>query len=751
MINMILFVGLAISWNYLPIEGTMKSVDPSIIATNTECQKVYWLQKNDKIHYYSFDNNQWEYMQIKDYEQYSLSEIKVVPLDPPLIMLNSVSKLDSKISVLHFSSDCGESWTRTDCGTKVVDIDVDYSYPSRIWGKVQVNVSYQNAYSDDLGKTWNLIDLPPNGIASPKYFIRPCYMYYYGTIYFSFGIGHHLAKYDFPTGKWQIINLPSPNTIMFNSFIVNPKSEGQIMMVGEDNGIYDIYYTNDNGATWFKYNINSSNLFWLMYDPINDNIIVYNIEPYKLYTTSFGLSEINQINFSEPVNPYFCNIIYMYPHPYIPKSCIAFTGSLIFKYPIEIKLDENTNLYSCNKISQGLKEITIFKSYCINNTLEKRIVSPNDAWIESEDNWNSYYLIGGDSADLYQFNYNNNKLFKIEGSITDYHFFISSDFGTTWQNKSIPYTLQTGEYFKNAYLSPINEGLILVETNTGNSEYYSLFRSTNYGDSWLKVNSISMMDHDVEFSKSDPDEIYIIYPQQRYVLESADGGENWLNSYLINNLPQEKLGQVALSNNGYWAYVWHRDEERNEINSLYFSNDKGATWNKIMSLPDTISIWDIKTDPEDFNSVYFQAQNSIYNTRDNGNTWRVIEIPSDLNANWSYLVTRDPKNKLITCFNYVGIYSMDKYTLGINNQNEEELKVSVKYFAGNLLFKCNRTAQINLYAINGSLVQRFTDVQTQISWHGTDNNGNQLPSGIYFARAEDEQGNVATTKVVLVR
>ena len=90
-------------------------------------------------------------------------------------------------------------------------------------------------------------------------------------------------------------------------------------------------------------------------------------------------------------------------------------------------------------------------------------------------------------------------------------------------------------------------------------------------------------------------------------------------------------------------------------------------------------------------------------------------------------------------------------------KSKEEISIKTSYLTSQIKFnlgaKSTSLNELDILDINGSLVHTFslTPGQTEISWLGTDSQDNQLPSGIYFARAEDEKGNVTTAKVVLVR
>ena len=88
------------------------------------------------------------------------------------------------------------------------------------------------------------------------------------------------------------------------------------------------------------------------------------------------------------------------------------------------------------------------------------------------------------------------------------------------------------------------------------------------------------------------------------------------------------------------------------------------------------------------------------------------------------------------------------------HENLIEHKLKVNYTLSTVYFTLSSNfTKSSIFDINGGKLASLKIVSESnwLSWQGTDSHGNQLPSGIYFARAEDEHGNVATAKVVLVR
>jgi hypothetical protein len=197
------------------------------------------------------------------------------------------------------------------------------------------------------------------------------------------------------------------------------------------------------------------------------------------------------------------------------------------------------------------------------------------------------------------------------------------------------------------------------------------------------------------------------------IIKSCD----YFNTYELI-MPKTSTGEYFEIRGGYWATTYHNDQlelycQSDNFDGLWMSKDLGSTWNHVDVynqegiVPDSLVSTYI-------DGLYFYPGVSDWCI----NTYTIL-----------YRVTENP----------IDGYLYDFKIIYYNNAIEINNRYSLN--------------KLSLFSLSGSLVRAF-DIkagQSSIPWFGTDNNGNQLPSGIYFARAEDVQGNAATTKVVLVR
>jgi hypothetical protein len=220
------------------------------------------------------------------------------------------------------------------------------------------------------------------------------------------------------------------------------------------------------------------------------------------------------------------------------------------------------------------------------------------------------------------------------------------------------------------------------------------------------------------------------------ISNSESGAVSWIIS--ITDIRDTSLTKINLwENSARWDLF-----NKSIVNSACFDS-LGKL--KCTTGPAVLLYWCTRTGLELYEEFNILQDNG--DTLDTRGTWMVH--PSITTPNYYTWA------KLVDFTVYLGHIDLSEYPLIVDKLAGEAIAINVSYLNSSIRFQvssCVNGSRIGIYDIHGGLVKTIkVKDQSSIPWHGTDNNGNQLPSGIYFARAEDEQGNVATTNVVLVR
>ena len=153
-----------------------------------------------------------------------------------------------------------------------------------------------------------------------------------------------------------------------------------------------------------------------------------------------------------------------------------------------------------------------------------------------------------------------------------------------------------------------HNGNILAGTNNG------LFRSTNLGYSWIKMDSLSSVKN-ISSIISIGNIVLASSAEGFGVYRSYNGGLNWF--FANNGLDQYIVQKMKIRNGRIYIAT---------TNNLYYSNDTGSTWNKIHSFDSiTYSIEDFEVNN---NVLYASIRNSGgYRSTNNGQNWaRMLNV-----------------------------------------------------------------------------------------------------------------------------
>jgi len=143
----------------------------------------------------------------------------------------------------------------------------------------------------------------------------------------------------------------------------------------------------------------------------------------------------------------------------------------------------------------------------------------------------------------------------------------STDGGTKWN------VTGTGPLFsKKVIVHPSNSNIVFATAGNG------LWRSTNAGGSWSKVQNLDF--EDIEFNPANPKIMYASRTDQtrlECVWRSADNGLNWNNVGFLNGITNSGRTLLAVSPANP-AVVYALQSKGDLFGALYRSNDSGLTY-----------------------------------------------------------------------------------------------------------------------------------------------------------------------------
>ncbi|MBN1147154.1 MAG: hypothetical protein JXA78_07855 [Anaerolineales bacterium] len=202
----------------------------------------------------------------------------------------------------------------------------------------------------------------------------------------------------------------------------------------------------------------------------------------------------------------------------------------------------------------------------------------------------------------------------------------SHDAGQRW----LPVSGRPGEpiAWRSIAFAPSNPAVVYA----GTSAFYSagtfddrlpaagIYRSQDNGESWAPANDARSQDAnviDLAVAPNDPNTVYAATGNHG-LLKSQDGGANWLDGGLPDNLPALSVAVHPADPSQIFAGL--------SFGGLYRSADGGATWTPVVAgFNPEASISDILFDPRNPQVMYFaDLRSGVYRSADGGTTWRGI-------------------------------------------------------------------------------------------------------------------------------
>ena len=200
----------------------------------------------------------------------------------------------------------------------------------------------------------------------------------------------------------------------------------------------------------------------------------------------------------------------------------------------------------------------------------------------------------------------------------------------------------------------------------GSLYYGDIFRSTNGGNNFARINSSNGQDYD-DITESgdwltpyilDPSDADIMYIGMNNVWKSTDAGDTFVKQ-TINGSGRVKALAVAPSNQNI-VYAGYRTQ-------LYRSTDAGDSWTQV-SKPGSQNLTYLAVASNDPNRIYltqsgFSSSNKVFESTDGGDNW--TNISSGLpNFPVNCVYYADESNNRIYIGNDIGVYYRDDNTPG---------------------------------------------------------------------------------------
>jgi photosystem II stability/assembly factor-like uncharacterized protein len=196
-----------------------------------------------------------------------------------------------------------------------------------------------------------------------------------------------------------------------------------------------------------------------------------------------------------------------------------------------------------------------------------------------------------------------------------------------------------------------NELYVLTEEYPAN-----VFKSTDTGQTWTKLASLSDVGQDLAIDPQNPTTLYALGDAEIY--KSMDGGSNW-ERYHLGSHCSSRFGQIAVNpNNSNILYVSGRyiydTQSQKDCMALFKSTDGGQNWAfkdiNLSQNPNSGVAYCVAlapTNPEIiFCGGYYQdsanrTQYKVYKSTDSGSSWTDVS-PSNMTPNDIVIDPSDP-------------------------------------------------------------------------------------------------------------
>lgn len=323
--------------------------------------------------------------------------------------------------------------------------------------------------------------------------------------------------------------------------------------------------------------------------------------------------------------------------------------------------------------------------------------------------------------------------------------------GTTWAYNSIG----TGNWIGGIFFASIDSGWAYGSSGT-------IRMTSNGGITWNTQNSgTSYYIETAYFINSHEGWAAGGYGgSSGFVQHTTDGGANWTAQTPASS-DMLLASCFASSTKGVMGTLNSIVEKTTDGGgNWYFTQNLGHYWMSDIAFKDTLNGW-------------LSAYN-YWGSSPGDNGWGFIYATNDGGDSWSQQWV---SSRIMTFVNDLGRQSQEQYwACGAHNavlkyvpptgvfesragmHKAARFQVTPNPFAGQATIRLGgiehsaKGIELQIYNVSGSLVRSFTlgPMPSALSWNGTDQNGQSIPQGVYFAVAEFE-GVTYREKIILVK
>lgn len=322
-------------------------------------------------------------------------------------------------------------------------------------------------------------------------------------------------------------------------------------------------------------------------------------------------------------------------------------------------------------------------------------------------------------------------------------FYISTDYGITWQFRSNALPHESFYNMRISYLDSTNRRIFLATWN-------QIFYSDDFGANWHLNPGILPNDIDInnlEVAPSDPN-VLALADSRGYVFISRNRGASW-----------DEATEIPL-NNPYGETDIAFDPNNSEIIYVAFGYDAliksingGISWDRIENdLPiDPVNkfISGITVNPLNPNNLLvYSAHRGLYHSHNGGRNWERFINGFDTTCIVVYEIRFNPHDttKMVIATSDHSVWTIHRTVTSVDG-NEVSLpgKIGLTCYPNpfnaetkitfNLAGKSD--ASLTILDVMGKEIRRFIDLRgsdVSVIWDGTDAKSHKVASGTYFAR-----------------
>jgi len=264
----------------------------------------------------------------------------------------------------------------------------------------------------------------------------------------------------------------------------------------------------------------------------------------------------------------------------------------------------------------------------------------------------------------------------------------------------------------------------------------------------------------IDISPLDP-QIVVTGSADGKVFVSANAGLSWTD--ISNDLPLRWITRVAcdpFDENKIYATVsgFRWDEPQPHV---FVTDNLGQNWTNISSNLPELPVNVIVCDPESEGRLFIGTDAGMFYTENHGSTWESFNFNMPSVAVVA-LDLHNPTRKLIA-----GTYGLSAFTFDLDQlvsveENKPDEQVNSITVAPNpfssasgqlLTISFNNQQQqivnVRILNINGDIIREYRSIeQAELTWDGTDRNGNKVPPGNYIVRLKTIKNSFSAKLVI---